>query len=319
MKYILTSEGKINYNKGLFAYEYFLKYHLGNTQVTMNSNGTVSQVADYFPFGMRHEPMALEDASQKYLYNGKELKDETGLYDYGARMYDAALGRWHVIDAMASSYYDYSPYHYSGNNPILFKDVDGRYYVGTDGKPVVTTVNDNGKIQLSSNASADLQRMASMTNESGSSKAVAQFAAVGNNETKVNFKISQEVVFPEGGGVLLGLHQAHDVNGNALSWDSESGTFDGEVAFKTDADGNLIYEEATVTIYEKTIEIVAGENKESEMVVTNAHENEHDLNTKDIEAIKERGEGKSNNRNVEVEATKVEEKVRKEIKENGTY
>jgi len=34
----------------------------------------------------------------KVMYNGKELDTERGLnwYDYGARMYDSALGRWHV-------------------------------------------------------------------------------------------------------------------------------------------------------------------------------------------------------------------------------
>ncbi len=113
------------------------------------------------------------------------------------------------------------------------------------------------------------------------------------------------------------LHQAHDDNGNALDWDSEAGTFNGDVAFKVDSKGNLIYEEATITIFESSIEMFAGkENKDKEMVVTDAHENEHDLNTEDIKSIKDRGEGKKNIRNVEIDAYKIGNKVREEIKEN---
>ena len=270
----------------------------------------IVQVEDYYPFGlsMATSYQRVDALNNKFKYNGKELQSDLDLnwYDYGARMYDAALGRWHVVDPLADSYYDASPYHYSGNNPIRFLDVDGQYYVGTDGKPVTTTVNDDGKIQLSNNASADLQRMASLVNSSGSNKAVSQFVEVGNNETKVNFKISQE-----GDGTLLGLHQAHNANGNALDWDSKTGTFKGEVEFMTDSEGNTVYKEATITIFENVHKAIG--NSDLEMVSTKAHEDEHNLNKKDIAAIKDRQEGKKNDRNVEKQATRVHLKVWKQI------
>ncbi|MCH7400769.1 RHS repeat-associated core domain-containing protein [Belliella kenyensis] len=62
-----------------------------------------------------------------YLYNGKEhLTDlNLNLYDYGARMYDPALGRFSRIDRFSEKYFGMSPYQYAANNPIINIDVNG--------------------------------------------------------------------------------------------------------------------------------------------------------------------------------------------------
>jgi len=55
-----------------------------------------------------------------YLYNGKELQSDFGLgwYDYGARFYDPAIGRFSSIDPMSETFAFQSPYAYAANNPM---------------------------------------------------------------------------------------------------------------------------------------------------------------------------------------------------------
>ncbi len=67
------------------------------------------------------------DLINKFLYNGKELQDQTNYYDYGFRQMDPQLGRWHVVDALAESYMSHSPYAYTMNDPVNHIDVAGLY------------------------------------------------------------------------------------------------------------------------------------------------------------------------------------------------
>ncbi|WP_160137571.1 RHS repeat-associated core domain-containing protein [Chryseobacterium sp. c4a] len=63
---------------------------------------------------------------KNYKYNGKELQ-ETGMYDYGARMYMSDLGRWGVLDNYSENYFPISPYSYVANNPAKFIDINGEW------------------------------------------------------------------------------------------------------------------------------------------------------------------------------------------------
>jgi len=140
-----------------FNYVYQYKDHLGNNRLSYTNNilspGSIVVLEEnhYYPFGLKHtnynttkyEFVKVESGNDyyinieqlpaggvsnyKYKYNGKEYQDELGfnVYDYGARFYDPATGRWYSVDQMAEKYYDSSSYIYTLNNPVIYVDPDG--------------------------------------------------------------------------------------------------------------------------------------------------------------------------------------------------
>ncbi len=89
--------------------------------------GRGSTYAAYYPFGLAIDCLSWQLEKNPYLYNGKELHTQLNmnLHDYGARYYDAAVGRWWSIDPLAEKMRSFSPYSYAFNNPIRFIDIGG--------------------------------------------------------------------------------------------------------------------------------------------------------------------------------------------------
>ena len=138
----------INGNNGMliedvsFESDAFFTDHLGNVAAVVNiSSGNyivlptpgghhmnrpvftgslILEQNDYLPFGTRM-PLKTQ-TTNRYRYAGKEEQDiagmDLGLLDFGARYYDAFVGRWNAIDPMAHKYFGTSPYNYCGNDPV---------------------------------------------------------------------------------------------------------------------------------------------------------------------------------------------------------
>ncbi|MCS4239705.1 RHS repeat-associated protein [Myroides gitamensis] len=132
-----TAEGYFNAETSSYVYQY--RDHLGNVRLSYsdaNKNdkidvGEIIEETNYYPFGLAHQGYNEKNNTigekYKYQYNGKELQDELGLnlYDYGARNYDAALGRWMNVDPLAEKMPQWNPYAYTFNNPINMVDPTG--------------------------------------------------------------------------------------------------------------------------------------------------------------------------------------------------
>ncbi len=138
LDFVPTSEGFYSFTENRYIYQY--KDHLGNTRVSFAKDSAgvleVTDTNNYYPFGLNHISGMFGTSNfgglYSYKYNGKELQ-ETGMYDYGARMYMPDIGRWGVADELAEKSRRFSPYTYALDNPIMFVDPDGREAQGCCG------------------------------------------------------------------------------------------------------------------------------------------------------------------------------------------
>ena len=116
---------------------YYITDHLGSTRAVVDEAGNVLETFDYYPFGLLMPKRNTAGANTIEKFTGKERDTEAHLnLDYfGARYYDAALGRWQGVDPLLSKgktsklinegYLSKSPYNYVSNNPVLIIDPDG--------------------------------------------------------------------------------------------------------------------------------------------------------------------------------------------------
>lgn len=150
-----------------YTFKYVFSYtdDLGNIRVKYAqnpANGNQIEILEedhYYPYGLKHigyngnhttwdvtpgGQITLTPVNPflgdtyKYKFGGKEYQDEFDIntYDFGARNYDPALGRWMNLDPLAEMMRRHSPYNYAFNNPIYYIDPDGMEAMAS---PIIST------------------------------------------------------------------------------------------------------------------------------------------------------------------------------------
>ena len=113
---------------------YYHPDHIGSSSYITNLDGEVSQHIEYVPFGEVFIEERNNTWNTPYLFNAKELDEETGMYYYGARYYEPRLSLWMSCDPQQEKYPNIGSYVYCANNPVRFIDPDGRQIVGVTKK-----------------------------------------------------------------------------------------------------------------------------------------------------------------------------------------
>ena len=202
----------------------FIPTNPNSDKVLNATTRTVTQTTNYYPFSLAITTTGT--SKNKYLYNGKEIQPSNGYYDYGARMYDASVGRWFVVDPLAEKGRRFSAYNYALNNPIRFVDPDGMWAESANGFSTsnqseiselldVIKIKRNGSIEVNKNNDKKDQFL--VEQKDGSFKQVADFEKNKNGliqlPNEMNFSIDDKNV---GFKIKEGSNENNYINSFAL-------------------------------------------------------------------------------------------------------
>jgi RHS repeat-associated protein len=103
--------------------EYNILDNMNSTRMKIKDNDTTVTFADYEPYG-ENQLHSIDDIPKRG-YMGSHKSKEHRYMQMGARLYNAETGRFMSVDPLMEIFTGHSPYHYSYNNPVMYRDPSG--------------------------------------------------------------------------------------------------------------------------------------------------------------------------------------------------
>ena len=134
-----------------YSHIWYLKDHLGNNRVLVNSQGDAIKILHYDPYGNQISIGIASTVSfpsnateSPYKYGGKEWNATTSTYDFEARYLSPSFHRFTTMDPLAEKYYSVSPYAYCAGDPVNYVDPQGLTDWRAVGKGALTMIGGVG-------------------------------------------------------------------------------------------------------------------------------------------------------------------------------
>ncbi len=232
----------LNANGTPTCWNYYVTDHLGSTRMVVDSNDSIRETINYYPFGsemqMQDPALLTGGTSHPFRFTGKELDRLTSLnmYDFGARWYDVAgVPMWTSIDPLCEKYYSTSPYAYCAGDPVNKFDPDGRT-VKPDNHSLETIKNtlspeEQKYVSLNENGYIDADNLSLCKSESNNFQALMTLV---KSPIQINVTSQSETKF-----ISEGVEDIEKFNPVVIEEDYKDPNFSRQIGNITGETGNL--------------------------------------------------------------------------------